>query len=115
MPAAMSPEQARQIVDRLLKERRLSQWESGYLRALQPHQPTPTQIEVVSRLASKYNLDLSEREVSSEREEHKEGRARLTRLHYQATGTPATATSLTATLTQKPLMTGGQNHSIASE
>jgi hypothetical protein len=61
-------ERAIQIANRLLTERRLSPWESGYLRGLQPHTPTPTQLEVIERLAVKYNLDLAtEREAVSER------------------------------------------------
>jgi hypothetical protein len=64
----MNTERAKQIVDMLLRERRLSSWESGYLRALQPHTPTPTQVEVIERLAAKYNLT-RERETTCERED----------------------------------------------
>jgi hypothetical protein len=65
----MTPKQAKEIVNRLLTERRLSQWESGWCRALQPHLPTAKQVEVAFRLAENYNMDLTKkRETSSERD-----------------------------------------------
>lgn len=61
-------ERAIQIANRLLTERRLSPWESGYLRGMQPHTPTPTQLEVIERLAVKYKLGLTKERETSERE-----------------------------------------------
>ena len=61
-------ERATQIATRLLAERRLSSWESGFMQGLRPHCPTPWQWEILERLAVKYKMDFP---IESNEEETK--------------------------------------------
>jgi hypothetical protein len=67
MSTTLTPEQAKVAANRLLLERRLSKWTTGFLRGVQPHTPTASQIEIISRLVKQHGLDLdSKYEVSEE-------------------------------------------------
>jgi hypothetical protein len=64
-------ERATQLATKLLSERKLFSWESGFLQGLRPHSPTPRRWDILERLAVKYNIDFPT-ESNENKEEEKD-------------------------------------------